>query len=255
MPDGARPTQALPNIRKDAYFALKYSSIAIHYLQIRPHLTPFTLMTTMQYIALWYIFTGLAAYLVGAIPFGWLIARLRGVDIRRVGSGNIGATNVFRSIGKGWGILTFFCDALKGFLPAYFFPALAARFSPENISIAGLAIACAGLAVAGHNWPIYLKFKGGKGVATSAGALLALAPAAIGAGLLTWLLVFLATRYVSVASIAAVGAAAGAGWFLAAWPTALLLTVLGAVIIWRHKSNIQRLRAGTENRFQFRKSK
>jgi glycerol-3-phosphate acyltransferase PlsY len=212
-------------------------------------------MTTLQYIALWYIAAGLAAYLIGAIPFGLLIARLRGVDIRRVGSGNIGATNVFRSIGKGWGILTFCCDALKGFLPAYSFPALAARLGPENISIAGLAMVCAALAVVGHNWPVYLRFKGGKGVATSAGALLALAPAAIGVGLLTWLLVFGVTRYVSVASIAAAGAVAGAGWFLAAWQIALLLTVLSAVIIWRHKANIQRLRAGTELRFQFRKSK
>lgn len=212
-------------------------------------------MTPIQTILIWYILPGLAAYLVGAIPFGLLIARLRGVDIRQVGSGNIGATNVFRSIGKGWGILTFVCDALKGFLPAYAFPALAARLGPENISTAGLAMVCAALTVVGHNWPVYLRFKGGKGVATSAGALLALAPGAVGAGLLAWLLVFLTTRYVSVASIAAAGAVAGAGWFLADWPTALLLTLLGAAVIWRHQANIHRLRAGTELQFQFRKSK
>ncbi len=234
---------------------MKSSAVAIHYPLIRPHLGPLMLMTTLPYIALGYIAPGLAAYLIGAIPFGLLIARLRGVDIRRVGSGNIGATNVYRSIGKSWGILTFICDALKGYLPVWIFPLLAMRLTADKVSPAGLAILCAAMAVAGHNWPIYLRFKGGKGVATSAGALLALAPSAIGVGLLTWLMVFLATRYVSVASIAAAGAVAGAGWFMAAWPTAALLTGLSAVIIWRHKSNIQRLRGGTELRFQFRKSK
>ena len=198
---------------------------------------------------------GAAGYLVGAIPFGLLIARLHGVDIRRVGSGNIGATNVFRSIGKGWGILTFACDALKGFLAVLIFPMVAMRLIGENVpATTGMALFCATFAVIGHNWPIYLRFKGGKGVATSAGALLALAPSVIGVGLLIWLLVFAITRYVSVASIAATIAAVGAGWFLTDRPIALLLTVLGAVIVWRHKSNLQRLRAGTELRFQFRKT-
>ena len=211
-------------------------------------------MNQWQYILMGYAVFGLIAYCIGAIPSGWLIARLRGVDIRKVGSGNIGATNVFRTVGRLYGVLTFFCDALKGFLPVFFLPALAAFFADTPTLLSGLKIVCAAMTVIGHSWPIYLKFKGGKGVATSAGALMALTPPAVGVGLLSWLIVFIPTRYVSIASIAAAGAVAAAGWMLTDWLTALLLTVLAAIIIWRHKPNIQRLRSGTENRFQFKKS-
>ena len=226
-----------------------------------------------------YSVCGVLAYLLGAIPFGLLIARANGVDIRAVGSGNIGATNVFRAMGKGWGILAFSCDALKGFISASVFPLLAktlwALFSCDALkgfisaSVfpllaktlwafdggAVLPLVCACLAIAGHNWPVYLRFKGGKGVATSAGALIGLAPMAAGAGLLTWALVFVATRYVSVASIAAAITAAGAAWFFYAQTGILLpvvLTALCGLVIGRHKSNIQRLIHGSENRFEFK---
>ena len=133
--------------------------------------------------AMIYSVCGILAYLLGAIPFGLLIARARGVDIRAVGSGNIGATNVFRAVGKGWGILAFACDALKGFIPVSVFPLLAKTLGAFD-GDAVLPLVCACLAIAGHNWPVYLRFKGGKGVATSVGALIGLAPVAAGIGLL-----------------------------------------------------------------------
>ena len=202
------------------------------------------------------IIAGLAAsYLLGAIPNGLLVARAKGVDIRTVGSGNIGATNVLRSVGKGPGLLALFLDALKGFLPAFAFPAVAtaAGASPTAVPL-GLLFGVA--AIAGHNWPVYLRFKGGKGVATSAGVLIGIAPAAAGFGLLAWIVLFTLTRYVSVASIGAAATVAGAGWALyrhdgLALPVAL--TLLGALITWRHRTNIQRLRDGSENRFTRRK--
>ena len=123
---------------------------------------------------------GLASYLIGAVPFGLLVARLKGVDITKVGSGNIGATNVFRSVSKPLGILTFVLDALKGWGPAWFFPRLVQGGDAITAAGPALAVAYATLAIVGHTWPVYLKFKGGKGVATSAGALIGIAPAAVG---------------------------------------------------------------------------
>ena len=196
-----------------------------------------------------------AAYLLGAIPFGFLVARTKGVDNRTVGSRNIGATNVARCLGRKWGYVTFACDFLKGFLPAALFPvaasALGAPADPHS-----LAVACGCTSVAGHNWPVFLRFKGGKGVATSAGALLAIAPLAVIVGLAAWFLVFKTTRFVSLASIIAAVAISCAAWLLHALrltssglivPSAL--TLLAALSIWRHRANIDRLRKGTESRF------
>jgi glycerol-3-phosphate acyltransferase PlsY len=194
----------------------------------------------------------LFAYLLGAIPNGLLIGRIKGVDIRKVGSGNIGATNVFRSLGRGWGILTFVLDALKGLIPALVFPLLIARLMGQPLNrdygiLFGIA------AIAGHNWPVYLRFKGGKGVATSAGVLIGIAPAAVLIGALCWGIVCALSRYVSLASIAAAVAVPIAGWILYLPQRGPLLpgvlTLLGAVIIVRHRANIKRLRTGTENRF------
>lgn len=203
------------------------------------------------------VISGLAvlAYLLGAIPNGFLIARMKGIDIRKVGSGNIGATNVYRSVSKGLGILTFALDAIKGAVPALVFPRLVAGCS-SAVGPAWLPLLFGGLAIVGHTWPVYLKFKGGKGVATSAGALIGIAPAATGIGVLCWFVVLVATRFMSVASIVAALAVPAAGWWLyrgegVALPIAL--TVLGVLIIWRHKGNITRLMNGTENRFEFKR--
>jgi acyl phosphate:glycerol-3-phosphate acyltransferase len=197
----------------------------------------------------------LAAYLLGAMPFGYVISRARGIDIRQRGSGNIGATNVFRSVGKTWGVLTFICDFLKGFVAAFFFPLAAVHLAP-SASPEILRVLCAFMAVAGHNWPVFLGFRGGKGVATSAGALLGIAWQAVLVGVGVWVVLFLLTRYVSVASIVSAFAIAGAAWPLYAKHGRLIpiaLTLLGVIIVWRHKGNIQLLLNGAENRFEFKK--
>ena len=200
----------------------------------------------------------LTAYLLGAIPFGLLVSRLRGVDIRRLGSGNIGATNVFRCVGKPWGILTFVCDLLKGFLAARAIPIVIAMVQGDADPARGLAIGCACAAVAGHNWPVYLRFKGGKGIATSAGALLGIAWQSVALGLVVWVLTFALTRYVSLASIAAAVTLGASGWLIyrnAGWALPTALTVLALAALWRHRANVQRLLAGTENRFERKKGK
>jgi glycerol-3-phosphate acyltransferase PlsY len=188
----------------------------------------------------------LFSYLLGAVPFGLLIGFSRGIDIRKVGSGNIGATNVMRSVGKPWGIATFIADAIKGFVPAFLFP----RWVQADPGLAGVIFGFA--AILGHNFPIYLKFKGGKGVATSAGAVLGIAPLAVLIGLVTWAAFFFSTRYVSLASIVTAIVIPAVSWVLYRGGGILLpsaLTVLGLLIVIRHRSNIQRLLNGTENRF------
>jgi acyl phosphate:glycerol-3-phosphate acyltransferase len=201
-------------------------------------------------VLIWLVLA-VVSYLLGAIPFGFLIARARGIDIRKVGSGNIGATNVFRSVGKSWGILTFALDVLKGFVPAFLFP-LAVQLADHAEPAAGWRLLCGCLAIIGHNWPIYLGFKGGKGVATSTGAMLGIAPIAMLIGLGSWILVFAASRYVSLASILAAVVIACAAWPLYRSGGLLLpvaLTALAILVVIRHKSNIQRLLSGTEHRF------
>jgi glycerol-3-phosphate acyltransferase PlsY len=199
----------------------------------------------------------LASYLLGAIPFGLLIGRMRGVDVRAVGSRNIGATNVLRTVGKPWGIATFALDALKGFVPVFVFPHYGSFWGGEFHSMELAKLAGGAAAIIGHNFPVYLRFRGGKGVATSAGALLGIAPIAVAVGLVVWVAFFFALRYVSLASIAAAVAAPVAGWVWyrdSGWILPAALTLLGALIILRHRENIRRLLDGTENRFQ-RKSK
>lgn len=185
-----------------------------------------------------------ASYLVGSTHFGLLIAKAKGVDIRKQGSGNIGATNVLRCFGKPLGITCFVLDALKGYLPASLFPILG-NLDPTFGILFGT------VAILGHNFPVFLKFKGGKGVATSAGVLLGVAPLAVVIGLLTWAIVFYTSGYVSLGSIIAAVAVVITGWTVGYGSVvATALTLLGGLSIYRHRENIKRLLAGTENRFQ-----
>ncbi|NLX25167.1 MAG: glycerol-3-phosphate 1-O-acyltransferase PlsY [Lentisphaerae bacterium] len=189
------------------------------------------------------VILGVVAYLLGAMPFGLLVARSRGVDIRQQGSGNIGATNVFRVVGKGWGVFTFVLDALKGFIPAFVFWRLA-HLGAEWGVLFGI------LAILGHTFPVFLKFKGGKGVATSAGMLLGVAPVAVGIGFLCWVLCLVFSRIVSLSSIlAAVAVAVSVWWMDNGLTVRIALTVLSLLVIWLHRANIKRLMNGTEHRF------
>jgi glycerol-3-phosphate acyltransferase PlsY len=195
------------------------------------------------------IFAGCAvvSYFCGSIPTGFLFGRARGIDIRKTGSGNIGATNVMRTLGKAPGIAVLLIDAAKGFLPVFFMP----RVFPE-VDRSTLQSVCCIAVIAGHNWTCWLKFKGGKGVATSAGALLAMLTLPLLCALGVWLIVFAVGRYVSLASIVAAAALPVATWFFRrelVWFTA----ILAAIAIYKHKTNIQRLLAGTENRVGARK--
>lgn len=182
----------------------------------------------------------LAAYLLGSIPTGYLLGRwLKGIDIRTVGSGNVGATNVFRSVGKTAGIATLFIDIAKGVLSVGIaLVVCGGEFWPL---LAGVA------AVGGHSWSVWVKFRGGKGVATSAGVFLALLPGPMGVALLVFLGAFLLSRRVSVGSIlAAASLPVAAGVLGSSTPRWGLAVVISVVVILRHAPNIRRLRRGQE---------
>jgi acyl phosphate:glycerol-3-phosphate acyltransferase len=203
-----------------------------------------------------YIATAVVAYLLGSIPTGYLVARSRGIDIRTVGSGNIGATNVFRILGKPAGIFVLLVDALKGFVSCVFvgpliFRAVGGELENGSQAHEYLKIVGAFLSILGHNYTCWLKFKGGKGIATSAGAALGLLPLALAVAAGTWIVLFAATRYVSVASIGAAFVLPFGAWLVARSSLRLIVVaaVIGALAIYKHRSNIQRLMNGTENRF------
>jgi glycerol-3-phosphate acyltransferase PlsY len=197
----------------------------------------------------------LLGYLFGSLPAGYLAGRLAGIDIRTVGSGNIGATNVLRVLGKRWGYAVFFVDALKGFAAvrlAFFLLNYWPSAKPFTVQ---LTILTGVMCILGHNFPVWLGFKGGKGVATSAGVLFGLLPSAVPFVVLIWVIVFETTRYVSVASIvAAISLPIVVGLFLR-WkfvegPALLYFSILIALLVlWRHRSNFSRLLNGTEQRF------
>lgn len=208
-------------------------------------------MTTVYFIVV------IAGYLLGSIPFGYVLVRVfRGEDIRLSGSGNIGATNVARSGAKGLGIATLALDALKGLLAV----ALASLISQTSLNSCAdgacvmakqLMSAAALAAVLGHMFPVWLKFKGGKGVATALGVFLLLFPEALGVSLLVFILIVLATRYVSLGSILAAIAFPVAAYFLNTQDLQALLpaAAISVLIVWKHQQNIRRLLAGNEHRF------
>jgi glycerol-3-phosphate acyltransferase PlsY len=208
----------------------------------------------------------LAFYLVGSIPTGYLLGKARGLDIRQHGSGNIGATNVWRVMGWKWGLPAFIADVLKGFLPLFLLRLIAfpevyltrtiglttqTAYVPNNgWQTQSLLVVCALAAIVGHNYTPWLGFKGGKGIATSAGVFGALMPPVLAVALSLWIVLTLTTRYVSVGSIAAAAVLAPAAWFFypGAWIYFGLACLAGVLAIYRHKSNIQRLLAGTESK-------
>ena len=204
-----------------------------------------------------YILTVLIAYLLGSIPTGFLVAKARGVDIRTVGSGNIGATNVFRILGKAAGVFVLVVDAAKGWLAVFVVAKLVCGwFYPDAPSTAlEWFRLCAGVAaILGHNYTCWLHFKGGKGIATSAGVLVALVPVLLLIVLGVWIVVFALSRYVSLASICAAFVLPWAAWAFGGSLTIILVTgALAALAIYKHKANIQRLINGTENRIGARK--
>lgn len=200
-----------------------------------------------------YILNAVLAYLLGSIPSGFLIGKLRGVDVRTSGSGNIGATNVMRVLGRPAGIVVLVLDGLKGWAAAVLVAGFVVRSvypSAGPLAREWLQIEAGFLAILGHNYTCWLRFKGGKGIATSAGVLAALVPWALVCVLVLWAVVLVLTRYVSLASICGSAALPLATWLLH-YSAALIgtTTVMTVMAIYKHKANIQRLMRGTENRF------
>jgi glycerol-3-phosphate acyltransferase PlsY len=192
------------------------------------------------------------AYFLGSIPFGFLIARSRGVDVRKEGSGNIGATNVWRVLGKKWGLTTFLCDMAKGLVAVIVARDLAAIFAQDPATLGILAaIGC----ILGHSFPVWLGFKGGKGVATSLGVIFGMMPVASLIVFALWGAVFKLSRYVSLASIVASFALPMVVVVLLmlnvmqGWAYFYFAVAASLLVVLRHTANIRRLLAGTENRF------
>ena len=200
-----------------------------------------------------YIIITFAAYLLGSIPTGYLVARAKGVDIRTVGSGNIGATNAFRVLGKPAGIFVLAADGLKGYAAGdWLCDLLIPLLSIPSTDAETIRIVAGIAAVLGHNYTCWLRFKGGKGIATTGGVYFALAPLAAGIAITAWVVLFLLTRYVSVASIAAAIALPTAVWFTSdSLLLGIVTTALGLMAIAKHKGNIQRLFKGTESRINW----
>jgi glycerol-3-phosphate acyltransferase PlsY len=194
-----------------------------------------------DHILLMLLLTG--SYLLGSIPTGLLLGKCYGIDVRKEGSGNIGATNLYRTVGRKVGIMTLVGDCLKGLLPV-----LAVKLSTLPVEYAawvGLAAFC------GHVFSVFLKFRGGKGVATALGVFLALSPLAVTIALGVFIALMLIWRYVSLSSICAAAVMPIAVWVLGEERVVVIVTIIVAlIVIFRHTENIKRLSAGTENKFK-----
>ena len=196
----------------------------------------------MENVLIWTAWL-IGAYLIGSIPFGFLIGKMRGVDVRTVGSKNIGATNVYRTVGHVWGFVAFFCDFLKGFAPAF----LALKFaSSVNVNLP----VCVGLmCVIGHTLTVFMRFRGGKGVATAFGMMVALATCPALLAFAVFVVTVWIFHYISLGSILA---AAVLGVLVWLFPCLLAMRVIAVAVaifvIVKHKSNIQRLLKGCENK-------
>lgn len=197
-----------------------------------------------------YFAAALVAYIVGSIPFGYIAGSIAGVDLRQHGSGNIGATNTLRVLGRKYGYAVFIGDVLKGFV-AVRFALWLAHFHPEASYLIGIVAAL--FVVLGHSFPVWLRFRGGKGVAAAAGACLGLLPLATLIAVTVWIGMFFVFRYVSLASIIAAVTLALSAWLLGNATDPILLgftwLIVGLIIL-RHRSNIVRLFQGREPRFE-----
>jgi len=189
----------------------------------------------------------LASYLLGSVPFGLLLTRaLKGEDLRELGSGNIGATNTMRALGRGWGLISFTLDCAKGWAPVFVIAPALVGGAVDSQSL----VLCGAAAVLGHCFPVYLRFKGGKGVATACGAIVAVDPLIVLSAGLVWVATLKLTRYVGLASVLM-----GLGFPAAAWwrhpnDTPLLVgcALLALLVVVRHRQNISRMMQGTEPR-------
>jgi acyl phosphate:glycerol-3-phosphate acyltransferase len=193
------------------------------------------------------LFVVVAAYVLGAIPFGYLLVRFRsGKDVRNMGSGNIGATNVLRTTGRGLGVLTLVLDIAKG-VAAVWLADYMTRGSMFWMTMAALAV------MAGHAFPVFLRFKGGKAVASFVGAFLYLTPVPLLATIVLFVITVAVTRYISLGSIVAAGLLPLAVWLIDHPPSYVVAAALiaGGFIVYRHRGNIERIRAGNENVFSF----
>ena len=205
----------------------------------------------------WFLALGIGflGYLFGSLPFGYFAGRIAGTDIRAAGSGNIGATNVLRVLGKKWGYAVFLADAFKGFAVVRLASLIVDQFLVVRPHAEYFAILAAVMCIIGHTFPVWLRFKGGKGVATSVGAVFGLMPIAAITIFTIWIIVFEITRYVSVASIVAASSLPFTIALLMRWKmihgSGLLYfsSVMLILVLWRHRSNFSRLLKGTEQRF------